>query len=600
MTEKDSEASMKQLIFLAIVLAFTCALIGEVQGNSGDLDPLFDLDGKLTTDFDPSPADSFDSGFGVVVQPDGKIVLGGRGFGADFGLVRYNTNGTLDVLFDSDGIVTTDLNGAVDEIFDIALQQDGKIVAVGYSTVNGKLDTAVVRYNPNGSLDPTFGSGGKVVTDVRGNDVATSVAIQADGKIVVGGIAFGDTPSGTTDDCMMVRYNPNGTLDPTFDADGIVLTDLGGLDQIADIAIQTDQKIVAAGTKVVDFLVIRYNTTGSLDPAFGTAGIVITDFGANETGSAILFQTDGKIVVGGYASSNSDFLLARYNFNGSLDPTFDVDGKVNSDFGDHAGILDLAIQPDGHIVAAGFFGLGFAVNFGVARYNFTGSLDPTFGTAGFVSTDFGNADQARALALQSDGKIVLAGISNLDFAVARYEGTIILDPCNLYNEDFEDGVLATDWTYVKPSWSESGGFLVGSPSGRKAEAIATPAFAGCGTGPCTMKSAMQTAGGAGNKVWFLAWYQDKQNVVEIVMNQENNKWLIRQRSNGVIVAKAKASLTIQPNVTYDVKVDFDGTRFTLFVDGVSIVSMNAAVQPSGTFGYRVKNTTASFGSVCIN
>jgi uncharacterized delta-60 repeat protein len=265
--------------------------------------------------------------------------------------------------------------------------------------------------------------------------------------------------------------------------------------------------------------------------------------------------------------------------------------------------MDLAVQPNGKIIAVGSLN-GSIADFAVVRYNTNGSPDSSFGSSGIVFTDFsGENDYAFGVVLQPDGFIVVAGTSSIgddDFAVARYEGDLIVNTCGLFTDVFEDGILATDWTYVKPNWNEVGGNLVGTPNRGKAETIASPAFAGCTTAPCTFQTSIQTAGGLLNKIFFFAWFQDKQNTVELLMKERNDKWVLRQRSGGAIVAKTTVSQTILPNVVYDLKVQFDGTTFTLFIDNINSATMTAGAVPSGTVGYRVKNTTGRFGFVCVN
>jgi N-acetylneuraminic acid mutarotase len=169
----------------------------------------------------------------------------------------------------------------------------------------------------------------------------------------------------------------------------------------------------------------------------------------------------------------------------------------------------------------------------------------------------------------------------------------------LFCDDFEDGVLNQNWTYIKPAWTETGGSLIGVPTGRKALAIAAPVFAGCST--CSVEATLSTAGGAGNRVWLLGWYVDKHNKVELMMKQESGKWVLKEISNGQTVAKGKGFGTILPNVFYDVKIDFDGTQFIVTVDGTEIFRVTAAAAvPSGTVGFQVRATTAQFGQVIVN
>ena len=169
--------------------------------------------------------------------------------------------------------------------------------------------------------------------------------------------------------------------------------------------------------------------------------------------------------------------------------------------------------------------------------------------------------------------------------------------CALFNDDFSDDVV--DWLVEKPAWVETGGNLIGTPIGRKATINASGLFAGC-TGTCSFRSTMTTAGGAFNRVWMLAWYADKRNTIEVLMKEENDKFVLKQKVGGIVVAKTKGLIQIDPNVIYDVQVAFDGTQFNLIVNGNSIATLNAAKQPSGTAAFQVKNTTGTFGNMCVN
>ncbi len=173
-------------------------------------------------------------------------------------------------------------------------------------------------------------------------------------------------------------------------------------------------------------------------------------------------------------------------------------------------------------------------------------------------------------------------------------------PVCLFCDDYEDGVLNPNWTYIKQAWNENGGSLIGAPSGRTATAIASPAFSGCGSN-CTIQTTMSNAGGSNNRLLLFAWYADKKNTVELLMKQESGTWMLKQKSNGRIVAKQKALLPINPNQFYNAQLSFDGTQFQVSVDGAAVITMNAVgVVPAGTVGYQVKNTTGSFGSINVN
>lgn len=606
------------LITFVFVLFFSPMLLHA----TGELDQLFGNGGKVVSNFGAN-----ESANAIVLQTDGKIIAGGSTNASDFILIRFNPIGDADVTFGSNGVVTLDFLGGADILSDLKMQIDGKIVAIGVtqtSDTSSPFLIALARYNPDGTLDPTFGNGGEVKQSLANYSFAQTVhaAIQTDGKIVVVGGAF-PTHSGS-EDYFAARFNPNGSLDPTFANAGFFTLHIGVSNSFmafTDVAIQFDDKIVATGNLpgdggqdpfTDDFVAVRLNPNGSTDATFGSQGVVHTDIaGFNDHGTAVLVQPDGKILAAGLgqvsSATGTDFVLIRYNANGSLDPTFGNGGKVVTDFGNGSLSSDFALgvllQADGKIIAAGQVSHPGA-DFGLVRYNPDGSLDPLFAGGKVITDFFGSQDAAHDAVLQPDGKIVAAGFADdpaAHFGLARYIGDIVLPPtCGLFSDDFEDGVLAPDWDYVKPDWNEAGGNLIGTPPHGKAETIATPAFAGCGTGLCTVETTISTAGGPSNKIFFFGWYQDKDNFVEVLMKEEQDKWVIKQIANGVIVAKTKASAVILPNVFYDVKVTFGGTQFTLFVDGVSLVTLNAGATASGTVGYRVKKTTGRFGNICAD
>jgi len=375
---------------------------------SGSLDSLFGTAGKVTTDL----GSTGDRASALVLQPNGKLVAAGSANG-DFTLARYNTDGSLDTSFGAAGKVATDFGSTSDQAFALVLQPDGKLVAAG--SANG--DFALARYNADGSLDPSFGTGGKVTTDFgTTGDTALALVLQPDGKLVAAG-------STSNFDCVLARYNADGSLDTNFGTGGKVTTTGFGA---SALILQPDGKLVAAGDLFTvatndNFGLARYNSDGSLDSTFGAGGEVLTDFGGEEFATALVLQPDGKFVVAGVSSSGPDFALARYNTDGSLDTSFGSGGKViTAGFGSAAALV---LQPDGKLVAAGDGFLPLATNddFGLVRYNPDGSLDTGFGAGGKVLTDFGGAnDAATSLVLQPDGKIVAAGISGGDFALARY------------------------------------------------------------------------------------------------------------------------------------------------------------------------------------
>ena len=410
------------------------ALVGSLAfAAAGRLDPTFGVGGKVTTDF----TSGYDIADGVAVQADGKMVVVGMAGGRNpkFALARYNADGSLDTSFGLDGHVTTDFTSGFDGAAAVALQVNDQIVAAGEAGGrNPKF--ALARYNPDGSLDTSFGQGGKVTTNfTRYEDGAHAVAIQRDGKIVAAGMTGG----GGDPEFALARYNVDGSLDTSFGKEGRVVTDFTSYEDrvFFGLAIQRNGKIVAAGVAGAGspdskFALARYNRNGSLDTSFGTRGRVTTDFTSNaDSAFGLGIQTNGKIVIAGESGgggANPRFALARYNTNGSLDKCFGGDGMVTTDFSAYEdGASNQAVQRNGKIVAAGVAGYqGPDPKFALTRYDRDGSLDPSFGRDGKVTTDFTpQADYADGLTIQADGKIVAEGVageggSNPKFAVARY------------------------------------------------------------------------------------------------------------------------------------------------------------------------------------
>jgi uncharacterized delta-60 repeat protein len=423
---------------LAVAASATASVAS--AASAGSLDSTFSGDGKVTTRFEPG------SHFvgGLAIQPDGKILVAGRVKGR-FALARYNPNGTLDQTWGGDGLVETSLTRGTDGAQAVAVQANGKVVATGFAAGKGGR-FAVVRYKSDGRLDPTFSGDGVKATDfTKRLDEAFDVAIQADGKIVLAGCTrVGMFLGGRF---AIARYTSDGKLDLTLGGDGKVTTNFTTHNDCArGIAIQSDGKIVAAGGAAIFtflpesmFALARYNADGTRDSSFDGDGKLMTSFGTQEEqASGVAIQADGKIVAAGHAgqtqfTTDTQFALARYDMSGTLDTSFDGDGLVLTNFtngfdGADAGV---AIQSDGKIVAAGSAdasattGTGFALS----RYTAAGSPDTTFSGDGKVKTEFtgrsNSATQlATALAIQVDGKIVVAGTVGEfhKFAVARYIG----------------------------------------------------------------------------------------------------------------------------------------------------------------------------------
>jgi uncharacterized delta-60 repeat protein len=364
--------------------------------------------------------------------------------------------GELDRTFGTNGFVVTDFSGLEDAANGVAVQSDGKIVVVGYSSlvrlpaVQPNADFLVARYNADGTLDTSFGGGGKVTTDFSGRlDIAQAVVIQHNGKIVVAG--YTDNSAGTGFDFALARYNSDGSLDALFGIGGKVTTDFifnrynySGNDFANDVALASDGRIIVVGYTQQNgdyfFALARYNSDGSLDTSFGADGKALTRQSAFENvANAVALQSDGKVIIAGYVYSNPgyDFATVRYNNDGSLDTSFGSNGVVTTDFAflvSYDFAYDVAIQKDGKILVVGKTdnAVSGASYFALTRYETNGSLDTSFGVGGKVTTYLTYPSVAHSVAIQQDGEIVAAGWAGssaefFDFAVARFNTNGSLD-----------------------------------------------------------------------------------------------------------------------------------------------------------------------------
>lgn len=446
---------MNKIYFSLIVLISSVYFSTPISclAQAGSLDLSFDKDGKVITAIGPN----LNEARALAIQADGKILAVGTTENSpkdDFAVVRYNNNGSLDSTFGNDGIATTALGSSYDEATAVALQPDEKILVAGYSYTGSNSDCALIRYNKNGSLDSSFGTYGKVITAIgTSGDFGLSVVLQSDGKIIV----VGYSENGLSDDIAIVRYTTAGRLDSTFDFDGKVTTDLGKNDRGAAVKIQADGKIVVAGysqdTSNYLFTMVRYNTNGSLDNTFDFDGKQTTFIGVSGSqAKSLALQSDGKIVAVGYSYSfagSVDFAAVRYNTNGSLDSSFNTDGKVTTAIGPDVQVANaVVIQSDGKIVLAGYsLSKSTSANeFAIVRYNTNGSLDNTFDFDGIATTPIIGkiSDIAQSLAIQDDGKIVVAGSSinsSSDlltfFALVRYNNNINVGINDTYDQGSE-------------------------------------------------------------------------------------------------------------------------------------------------------------------
>lgn len=403
-----------------------------VRYNSdGSLDNTFGTGGKKIIDI----GSGAECGFSLALQTNGKIVVAGKsnnGANDFIAVVRLNTDGTIDNTFSSDGIQTTIIGSGNTYGYAVSIQSDGKIIVGGGVNTGVRNNFALVRYNIDGSLDNNFSEDGIQTTEIGDQAFAYSMVIQSDGKVIIGGYS----KNGSIEDFALVRYNIDGSLDNTFSFDGkIVTNNKNSADGAFASKLQSDGKLVVVGASngqyYFDFALARYNPDGSLDKTFGNEGKQLTDvFGFDDYAHSIDIQTDGKILVAGYSSnSTNNFIsIARYNTDGSLDKTFSGDGIQTGSFGGSNSIAySIALQTNGKILVGGHVD----GNFALIRYNSDGNLDNTFSQDGFQITNLAPiviGSEGRSIAIQSnDGKILLAGSAEFDFAVVRYNSDGSID-----------------------------------------------------------------------------------------------------------------------------------------------------------------------------
>lgn len=414
----------RKTLTLALLAGLVVFAAPSLEAAPGQLDTAFGTAGKASFSFGNCLGSS------LAVQADGKLVVGGRAFVAstDFALVRFHANGSVDTNFGTGGKVTTDFKGGEDFITRVRVLDDGKILAAGTSSGDGGKDFSLARYNSDGTLDTTFdpvGHDGKVSRDFgsANDETANDMVVQPDGKILVVGYA---NKTLNDSDFGIIRFNADGSTDTNFGSGGIAMVDFSGkFDVGTSVALQPDGKILVAGYSVISgyqFSLARLNSDGTLDTTFDGDGKVTSDLGNQsfDYGETVLVLNSGKILVGG--QSNGGFALVRYQPNGSLDTTFGNTGVVLTQIGAASTIYALSELGDGKILAAGDGDNDFAL----ACYTADGAPDTTFGSAGKITTDFsGNTDQCRGLVVLGNGDILLAGTADFsDFAVARYAAAL--------------------------------------------------------------------------------------------------------------------------------------------------------------------------------
>jgi uncharacterized delta-60 repeat protein len=439
----SARANHRRVTFSALLAGSLLAVLAapSLAIGAGQLDPSFGRAGKVSTKF----PDRRSRANAVAIDARGRIVAAGTGESRFFALARYKRNGHLDRSFGRHGRVITRFGPAHDRVpfqtaYAVLIDSRGRIVVAGDAGYSGQSKFALARYKPNGHLDHSFSADGRVRTNFRGDDAsALGVAIDSRERLVAAGYT-GDFPDW---DFALARYKRNGARDRSFGTGGKLTTDVGAADVATSVAIDSRNRIVVAGDAGEtggcgehlegDFVVARYKRDGSPDPSFGTGGSASTDFGMIDGANAVVIDPHARIVAAGTTSDctpngSSEFALARYDRHGQPDASFGAGGMLTTNF--HDGRYDqatsVAIDSHNRVVAAGdtadqpCFGDRCAGSrFALARYGHHGALDHSFSRNGKVANPHGNALSA---AIDSRDRIVAAGVNAHRFALARYIG----------------------------------------------------------------------------------------------------------------------------------------------------------------------------------
>lgn len=484
-------SSLNVLRLLKSTFAFACLALFVLLFNfpahaarAGDFDTSFGADGRIGLQ---EPHRFLE----VELQPDGKILaLGNTITGVPFNirypisLMRFQTDGNVDTSF-AGGILRPQTGTDIVENASFALQPDGKIIVAGVSRpgTSGPYAFVVFRYLASGQIDSSFGSGGMISLTPNGIHSVRDVLIQTDGKILVS--AYLST--GAAGNSALWRFNPNGTPDAGFGSGGGLVTP-GSSDQTLNhipnaLLLQPGGKILIVGQGSNSFIILRYNADGTLDTTFGNGGRTLTQIQDGSSAMDAAFQPDGKIVLAGSSTNNSNntsnIALARYTANGALDASFGSGGIVftgSTGNGFYTSTLALVIQPDGKIIICGYRQFPqFQTPAMLARFNQSGTLDTTFGVGGYVLQQFFSEGHAvtNDMVLQPDGKLVTVGSGRSDkyFATATVMRHLInVAPAFDFDGDGKSDVSifrpnsSAEWYWLNSSTNQSSGLQFGNGS----------------------------------------------------------------------------------------------------------------------------------------
>jgi uncharacterized delta-60 repeat protein len=450
---------MKKTVYIFLSFVFIAIVHNSFSQSPGTLDSTFGIYGKVMTA--TSPLSLNDNLEDLLLQPDGKTIAVGwfttssSTNYSDLAMVRYKTTGSIDSSFGINGKVIYNLSmvgNHSDIIRSAFLQNDGKIICTGSVRDTSATQIVLARFLSNGTIDSTFGFNGISTLDIApsSNDEGNSVLVQPDGKILVAAL------SSISDSGLVIRYRPNGMIDSTFGNNGILRIK----HSVRDISLLSNGKILATGEYGLGlpvwwyFGVTRIDSTGNVDSTFGTNGFTYFDH-TNIAGptfwsywvNTIDVQPDGKIIIGGGCRDktigiyDTRFAVGRLNSDGSMDSTFGTFGRAVIDFPENfERIHDVAIQPDGKIFLIGETQLVPTINsdIAIARINSNGTLDNTFNSTGKLQIDFiaGYSDYGYASILQSDGKLLVAGSSEITLGKYEFALVRLLNNLNLGIVDF--------------------------------------------------------------------------------------------------------------------------------------------------------------------
>lgn len=382
--------------------------------------------------------------------------------------------------------------------------------------------------------------------------------------------------------------NTGGRYDPVQDLWTATNTVGAPQDRSSHTAVWTGTEMIVWGgnSSIQDFL----DTGGRYNPATDSWTPTSTTGVPDGRQIPTSVWTGTEMIIWGGSNGNPDFYL---NSGGRYDPSTDTWLATNLTDAPTARHQHSVVWTGAEMIIWGGQALGNHIT------DTGGKYDPASDT--WIATDQTNAPTGRqdhSGIWTNSEMIIWGGFDGASFV--QTGGRYSLPISCIFCDDFEDGVLDPNWTYLKPNWTETAGSLVGVPVKKKAIALATPIFAGCST--CSIQTQIQTAGGVGNKVWLLGWYLSKQDTVELLMKEESDKWVLKQRVGGKVVVKQKGLKAIDPNVFYVALVTFDGTNFQVFIDDLvnPLITMPAVGSPSGTVGFEVKNTTGSFAEISVN